>query len=78
MTYTQDLLDELHVLNMFNLESMQEGIKVHSSAAKVVVAAAVRLYDKGMITQKDGGFLTNRGLVAAQHCQTLCGLLTIK
>lgn len=76
MPYTQPLLDELNILRMYSLESMQEGIKIHSSAAPAVVAAAASLFDKGMISQKDGGYLTHRGLEAAQHAHTLHNLLT--
>jgi uncharacterized protein (TIGR02647 family) len=75
MAYTQALFDEISILRLFSLESMQEGIKIHSSAGPEKVAAAQRLFDKGMITLHDGGYLTHRGLEAAQHAHTLLNLL---
>ena len=76
MSYTSELLDELNVLNLFDLSNSQEGIKVHESAAGNAVDAAKRLHDKGLITQDDGGYLTSLGLDAAEHAQTLLMILT--
>lgn len=79
MSYTTALLDELNVLNLFDLSNHQEGIKVHkSSAEKSAVDAAQRLHDKGLVTQPDGGYLTDLGLDAAEHAQTLLIILTTK
>lgn len=78
MAYTAALLDELNILRLYSLESMQEGIKIHTSAGPATVAAAQRLFDKGMITLHDGGYLTHRGLEAAQHAHTLLNLLLAK
>lgn len=38
------------------------------------VHAAKRLHKKGLITQSDGG-LTNLGLEAAEHAESLCRIL---
>jgi uncharacterized protein (TIGR02647 family) len=76
MNYNSDLIDELHILKLYNLESMQEGIKIHSTASCEMVAAAARLFNKGIISQKDGGYLTPRGLEAAKHAHALIGLLS--
>ena len=76
MNYSAELLDELHILKLYNLESMQEGLKIHSTTTPEMVAAASRLFNKGIISQKDGGYLTPRGLEAAEHAHTLLGLLT--
>lgn len=76
MSYNQELVDELNVLVLFDLLNHQEGIKVHQSAAPSAVAAAKRLYEKGLVTQKDGGYLTNLGLDAAEFAQTLLTILT--
>lgn len=79
MSYTTAILDELNVLNLFDLSNHQEGIKVHkSSAEKSAVDAAQRLYDKGLVTQTDGGYLTDLGLDAAEHSQILLTILTTK
>lgn len=74
MTYTPELLEELNILCLFNLDTMQEGIKVHSSAEPAKVAATRRLHERGLLTQADGGYLTGLGRDAALHAQ---GLLTI-
>ncbi|PMR73819.1 TIGR02647 family protein [Billgrantia endophytica] len=73
--FTTEQLEELNILCLFNLDTTQEGIKVHSSAAPEAVAAAARLYDKGLVTQADGGYMTPLGREAAQHAQDLLGLL---
>ncbi len=73
--FTPEMLDELNVLRLYNLESMQEGIKIHSTAAPAMVAAAERLFNKGMVDQKDGGYLTPRGQEAAEHAKAILGLL---
>lgn len=75
MPFSPDLIEELDVLTLFNLSTTQEGIKVHKSAEKTVVAATKRLYKKGLITQADGGYLTGLGHDAAQHTQDLLTIL---
>jgi uncharacterized protein (TIGR02647 family) len=76
MPYTPDIVDELNMLVRYNLESTQIGIKVHKhEASPTIVAATKRLYDKGLITQEDGGYLTNLGHEAAEQAQMLLGLL---
>ena len=76
MPYKPELVDEINILIQFNLDTSQEGIKVHSSADPSVVAATQRLYEKGFITQKDGGYLTSLGRDAAEHAQLLHRVLT--
>ncbi len=76
MNFTTELLDELNILALFNLSTLQEGIKVHQHSAPAdTVAATERLFHKGLITQLDGGYLTSMGLEAAQQAQLLLGLL---
>lgn len=49
---------------------------MHShDASEQTVTAAARLHDKGLITQRDGGFLTSLGLDAAEHSQSLLTIL---
>ncbi|WP_404367815.1 TIGR02647 family protein [Marinobacter sp.] len=77
MPFSPEHMDELNLLSLFNLSSAQEGIKVHQhSAAPEAVAAAQRLYDKGLITQKDGGYLTSLGIDTAEHAQKLLAVLS--
>ncbi|MGR9000120.1 MAG: TIGR02647 family protein [Gammaproteobacteria bacterium] len=75
MLYTQDLVDELNILVRYNLSTTQEGIKVHKTAAPEIIDATQRLYDKGLISHKDGGYLTSLGREAAEQAQTVLDLL---
>lgn len=76
MPYTFDLVHELNALIRFNLDSSQQGIKVHKTADAEVIAAVQRLYAKNLVTQADGGYLTSLGREAAEHAQTMLGFLT--
>ncbi|MEH6543574.1 MAG: TIGR02647 family protein [Porticoccaceae bacterium] len=71
MSYNPLLTEELNILARYNLKTTQEGVKIHSSAEPEVVAAAQRLFDKGLVSQADGGYLTELGRKAAQHTQDL-------
>lgn len=75
MLYTQELLEELNVLARYNLESTQGGIKIHKDAMPEVIAAAQRLFDKGLIDHKDGGYLTSLGLEVAEKVQSVLIIL---
>ena len=77
MAFTTDHLAEMNLLSLFNLASINEGIKVHGhSASPAAIAAAKRLYAKGLVTQKDGGYLTSLGSEAAEHAQRLLSVLS--
>lgn len=77
MPFSSDHIDELNLLAMFGLSSAQEGIKVHQhSAAPEMVTAAERLHQKGLITQKDGGYLTSLGSETAEHAQRVLSVLS--
>lgn len=76
MPYTADLVHELNALIRFNLDSGQQGIKVHKTADAEVITAVQRLYAKNLVTQADGGYLTSLGREAAEHAQTMLGFLT--
>ena len=69
MALTDALVAEIKFLALFNLESQQEGVKVHGNADPQLIAAAERLFDKGVITQKDGGYLTDLGVELTEHVQ---------
>ncbi len=75
MPLTPELLGELELLNLFNLNSTQGGLKIHRDADQNKISAAKRLFDKGMISQPDGGYLSDRGVETAEHVQTLVKLL---
>jgi len=71
MPFNTDLSSELNLLSQFNLANEQDGIKVHHDAAAELITAAEQLHSKGLITQKDGGYLTDLGRKAAEHTQAL-------
>ena len=75
MPYTQDIVDEINILVRFNLDTTQEGIKVHKTAAPEIIAATKRLYDKGLVTREYGGYLTSMGHEAAEQAKTVLSLL---
>ncbi|MFW5824308.1 MAG: TIGR02647 family protein [Marinobacter sp.] len=76
MPFSADHLSELNLLALFDDASSREGLKVHRhSADPAMVAAAQRLYDKGLITQKDGGYLTTLGNETAEHVQKVLAVL---
>ena len=76
MSYTTELVDEINVLILFDTSNSQEGLKVHTSAESGLITATKRLHEKGLITQKDGGYLTGLGVDAAEQAQSLLTILT--
>ena len=78
MSFTPELVAELEILALFNLDSSQEGLKIHQTAAPKAIAAAKRLYDKELIDQPDGGYLTSLGRDAAQNIQILLTILNVE
>jgi len=76
MSLTPENIAEIDLLLLFNLSSSQAGIKIHHTAQDEAIAAANRLFEKGFVTQADGGYLTNLGLGAAEHAQALFTLLS--
>jgi uncharacterized protein (TIGR02647 family) len=76
MHYTADLVHELNTLIRFDLATSQQGIKIHKTADPSVIAATQRLYDKGLLTQADGGYLTSLGRDAAEYAQAALTILT--
>lgn len=76
MRLTEAQHQEMNILLQFNLASMQEGIKVHSDADPELIAATKRLFEKGLISQEDGGYLTSLGHTAAEHAQALKTILS--
>ncbi len=75
MLLNEDIVAEIRFLSLFNLESHLEGVKVHGNAEPVLIAAAQRLFDKGLVTQADGGYLTDLGVEVAEHAQSMLTIL---
>ncbi len=69
MPFQPEISAELKVLTMFNLDTVQAGIKVHKDAEDITKDAVQRLYHKGLVTQPDGGYLTELGRSCAEHLQ---------
>lgn len=76
MPLTPDLVNELNLLVKFPMHSDMEGIKVHHDADTDMISAAQRLYDKGLVTQPDGGYLTHSGHQALEHAKTALRILS--
>ena len=76
MNYSKEQIAEIDILIRYNLATTQQGIKVHSSANIEHVEAVKRLFGKGLVTQIDGGYLTDLGRKAAEHAQALILMLT--
>ncbi|MBS7325311.1 MAG: TIGR02647 family protein [Thiopseudomonas sp.] len=75
MALTQEQLEELQLLSLFPVNTLQAGLKIHSDAAPVRIEAAQRLFAKGLISQSDGGYLTSLGLEAVQQLESLKTML---
>lgn len=75
MHFSREQIAEIEILIHYNLETTQQGIKVHSSAGEDHVDAVRRLFEKGLVTQIDGGYLTDLGRSAAEHAQALILML---
>lgn len=78
MSLSHEFIEDLELLNLFNLESSQGGIKIHHEAAPERIASAKRLFEKNFITLEDGGYLTTLGMEAAAHTQALVTMLRDK
>lgn len=76
MPYTPELVAEMRALSRFNLANIDAGLKAHHTAGADFIAALRRLHDKGLVTQPDGGYLTDLGVEAAEHVQAALTILT--
>jgi uncharacterized protein (TIGR02647 family) len=74
----ESLNAEFELLCRFNLDTRQVGLKIHGDAAASVIEAAKQLFRKKLITQPDGGYLTDAGIEAAEHLQKVLALLQRK
>lgn len=73
----QQQLNQIEVLLEFDPSNNLQGIKVHHSTAKEsLVEAAQQLFNSGLITQEDGGYLTDLGHEASTHLQTVIQLMS--
>lgn len=78
MAFTQEVLDELNLLLQFPSESLMQGLKIHHDASQSIVDAAARLYAKGLVSQVDGGYLTDLGIDVVEHLRRINSAMTVK
>ncbi|GAB3025116.1 TIGR02647 family protein [Bowmanella dokdonensis] len=76
MPFNQSMLDELNLLLKFPLGSLRQGLKIHHDADPSIIDAAGRLFKKGVITQVDGGYLTDLGHDLHEHAQIVASALS--
>ncbi|RDV26848.1 TIGR02647 family protein [Alteromonas aestuariivivens] len=76
--FDQDMTEELNLILKFPSESLLQGLKIHHDANQSVVHAAERLYAKGIISQPDGGYLTDLGIDIAEHARRIQSALAMK
>ncbi len=74
-SYPDQLFDELKLLAKFPEESHLEGLKIHNNADPTLIKAAESLFHKGMISQLDGGYLTDSGREMVEHLHTVLDTL---
>ncbi len=75
MKFSQQHLDELNLLVQFDISSAATGIKVHNEAGEAIQSAAKRLYEKGLCTLPDGGYLTDEGIEMAEKADSILRVL---
>ena len=71
MPFNTELTAELNLILKFPSTSLMQGLKIHHDASPDVIAAAKRLFDKGIVTQADGGYLSNLGYDLADHAKII-------
>ena len=71
-----ELIEELSLLKRFSLNSTTEGISVPATGDPAVVAAAGRLFEKGIISDSNGGHLTDSGREAVENMNRLFNQLS--
>ncbi len=77
MSFSANTLEKLNLLLQFDSDTLERGIKVHSSARAEVIAACQALHELGLVSQPDGGYLTDAGIEARAHAQALAGMLDV-
>ncbi|MAI63877.1 MAG: TIGR02647 family protein [Alteromonas sp.] len=77
-TFDKSMTEELNLLLKFPSDSLMQGLKIHNDATQSTVQAAQSLYSKGLITQSDGGYLTDLGIEVADHARRVYSALLRK
>lgn len=76
MQFNSEMAQELNLILKFPDKSLMQGIKIHHDADPEVIEAAKRLHAKGVISQSDGGYLTDLGHDLAEHAQIIQSALS--
>jgi uncharacterized protein (TIGR02647 family) len=74
MHIDSELIDELNLLRRFSMGG-PVAMNVHDNPDPAVIAAAERMFDKGLISTAEGGQLTDTGREAIEHMERLFNLL---
>lgn len=69
-----ELIEELNLLRRFSMGG-PVAMDVHDNPDPAVIAAAERMFGKGLITAADGGELSASGHEAIEHMNRLFNLL---
>ena len=77
MQIDSEIIEELNLLMRYRMTSTPAGgIEIGQAADAATVAAAQRLFQKGIIERTDGGALTDSGRQAADHMTHLFNRLS--
>ncbi len=76
MHLDSELIEELSLLSRYRMNSDPAGIVIGQAAEAGVIAAAQRLFEKGLIERVDGGALTDSGREAVMHMSRLFNQLS--
>ncbi|MFC3034796.1 TIGR02647 family protein [Pseudoalteromonas fenneropenaei] len=71
MAIDNNMMEELALLAKFPSKSLHQGLKLHKDADPQLLAAAERLFNKGVIDSVDGGYLTDLGHDLREHLDKL-------
>ena len=75
MHLDSELIEELNLLMRFGRDASSEAMEIYPNSDQAMIAAAARLFAKGLISQRDGGRLTDTGLEAAECMSRLANLV---
>lgn len=74
--YSDTVFEEMKLLAKFPVKSQLEGLKIHNDADPSIISSAKSLFEKGLISQPDGGYLTDSGLETVDHLNHVLATLS--